>query len=61
VIAINMVMSEPDRMSHEEILRLVPDGPGPFLLSFSSAEAPIPNLANAAAGVGALNWDPSQD
>jgi len=31
------------------------DVPGPFLLNFSSAEAPIPNLANAAAGVGALN------
>ncbi|MDE2364592.1 MAG: adenylate/guanylate cyclase domain-containing protein [Hyphomicrobiales bacterium] len=37
------------------------DDPAPFLPTFRSGAAPLPKLAEPAAGVGALNWLPGRD
>jgi adenylate cyclase len=37
------------------------DDPAPFLVTFSAGAAPLPKLARASAGIGALNWLPGRD
>ena len=37
------------------------DDPKPFLPRFSATTAPLPALANAASGLGAMNWIPDRD
>ncbi|QAY96259.1 adenylate/guanylate cyclase domain-containing protein [Methylovirgula ligni] len=61
VLTLVLTNGNSDEVSVKSGFATLGDDPRPFLLNFRGAILPLPDLQNAAAGLGSINWAPDRD